>query len=183
MCVKSSDIHLCTIAETESPAIDTEEYPDTSAQGQATASISSERTPAIEYVSSGNTVQHNEQDQPTAPVLSAVIDCSVPKRSQTVLQAEQDQLTEAENEANLSCSFSSDENTVQQNKTSGKKDISSERHAKIDSRIAAQKEAHWKGKDGLRGVNDPRGEALIPIHAPKMERMKIARMKALEARA
>ena len=180
----SSHTHpLCTIAETESPTINTEEYPNTTAQGQAAASISSKRTPAIEPASPDNTVQQNEQDQPTAPVLSAVIDCSVPDRSQTVLQAEQDQQTEAEDEADLSCSFSSDENTVQKTKTSGKKDISSERHAKVDSRIVAQKEAHWKGKDGLRGVNDPRGEALIPIHAPKMERMNIARMKALEARA
>ena len=171
---KSTDIHLCTIAETESHAIVT-----APAQGQATASTPIECT--SESVSSGNTIQQSEQDQTTTTVLSAVIDCSIPECSQTVLQTEPG--TEAENEADLSCAFSSDEDTVQQNRTGRKKDISSERHAKIDNRIAAQKEAYWKGKDGLRGVNDPRGEALIPIHAPKMERMNIARMKALEARA
>ena len=51
-------------------------------------------------------------------------------------------------------------------------------HEQIDARIARQKEKYWKklGKNA-----DPRIAALVPIHAPKMERL--SRLQALKQRA
>ena len=51
-------------------------------------------------------------------------------------------------------------------------------HEQIDARIQRQKEKYWKkiGKDA-----DPRVTALVPIHAPKMERL--SRLQALKQRA
>ena len=119
-----------------------------------------------------------------------------PNTSQDNSTAHQESEVTATNEANhetdansdqcSSQAFSSDSDTDEDNgKVQGekndKKDISSERHAKIDSRIMAQKKLYWK--TGQKGSDDPRQGALIPIHAPKMERMNLAKMKALEARA
>ena len=86
----------------------------------------------------------------------------------------------------LSCSFSSDEEVLKgasKNDGGTTKEYSQERHARIDNRIAKQKTHHWKGKGGLKSNEDPRSTAIIPIHAPKMERMNLANLKALEDRA
>lgn len=126
----------------------------------------------------------------TAPILStgtSVVPTNIAQQDkqdhQTVASTNTEVRCDRSSDSEISCSFSSDEDTVQQEKRCDKKEISSERHAKIDSRIVAQKATYWKGKDGLRGVSDPREGALIPIYAPKMERMNIAKMKALKARA
>ena len=86
-------------------------------------------------------------------------------------------------EGELSCAFSSDEECTDVRNCVKEKPISSERHAQIDARIQQQKLQVWKGKSGLKGIEDPRESAIKPIHAPKMERMAIAKLKALEARA
>ena len=48
-------------------------------------------------------------------------------------------------------------------------------HERIDTRIQAQKDKIWKGNGTWKGkigkMDDPRPSAIIPIHAPKMERM------------
>ena len=60
-------------------------------------------------------------------------------------------------------------------------------HERVDTRIQAQKDERWKGSGTWKGkigkMEDPRPSGIIPIHAPKMERMTKARLQALKQRA
>ena len=60
-------------------------------------------------------------------------------------------------------------------------------HERIDTRIQTQKDERWKGNGTWKGkigkMEDPRPSAIIPIHAPQMERMTKARLQALKQRA
>ena len=60
-------------------------------------------------------------------------------------------------------------------------------HERVDTRIQSQKEENWKvgGKwrSKIGQMEDPRPKAIIPIHAPKMERMTKAKLHALKQHA
>ena len=163
----SSKIDYFTIAETESPAAEAEKLHDTAANDPASAST----------ISSVNDTSER------MPVSASATETDSNVNSQNV------QLPDSEHDTDmdqLSCSFSSEEEIRDKSANSERgssKDISSEKHARLDSRIAKQKAVYWKGKEGLKGNEDPRQGAIIPIHAPKMERMSIANLKALEKRA
>ena len=99
---------------------------------------------------------------------------------------------DSEIDAQLSCSFSEedtedDRQDVTANstnkgegKTAGRKIPKCER---VDARIQAQKNALWNNRANTGKDEDPRNSALIPIHAPSMERMQIAQLEALKQRA
>ena len=82
-----------------------------------------------------------------------------------------DNHTSSDESSNATGEFSSSSDSEQQPKKKPQ-------HEQIDQRIKLQKEIFWKkiGKN-----TDPRIAALVPIHAPKMERL--SRLQALKQRA
>ena len=90
----------------------------------------------------------------------------------------------ANEDEHSSCAFSSDDEATPPTHGSSRevRATSSARHAAIDPRRVQQKLEKWKGKPGLKIAEDPRQGALIPIHAPKMERLNKAKLKALDER-
>ena len=87
-----------------------------------------------------------------------------------------------------SCCFSSEETNNDAEKDDSQpttQNVQGERplYERIDARIKAQKAEKWKPKKGMQ-AQDPRDSALIPIHAPGMERvMARANLQALKKRA
>ena len=91
-------------------------------------------------------------------------------------------------DAQLSCSFSDDDtdedrnNEVTNGTKSGEPKAAEKqipKYERVDARIQAQKNALWNN----RPDEDPRSSALIPIHAPSMERLQLAQLEALKQRA
>ena len=90
--------------------------------------------------------------------------------------------------AQLSCSFSEDEDTTDDNQTQNSNGNGDRpKYERVDNRIKEQKEKKWKGKGIGKGksgwTKDTREGAIIPIHAPSMERMTMAKLNALKQRA
>ena len=97
---------------------------------------------------------------------------------------ERQQYATSESETSPSDAFSDEETS---NVNSEDPQSSRPLHERIDSRIQLQKDASWKVGGKWRGkvgqIEDPRPKAIIPIHAPKMERMTKAKLHALKQRA
>ena len=129
---------------------------------------------------SSDTVHKNTQDMSSDPGPSSASNTVLSACASATDAIESDGNTDMD--AQLSCSFSSEEeipNVNEKTASGNTKEFLKERHAQIDSRIVSQKASHWKGKEGLKCNSDPRQAAIIP----KMERMNLAKMKALEQRA
>ena len=112
------------------------------------------------------TENHNEHEKTTNSTQDTTNLAPQPASSQPLPSS-----SEEGSDGDMSCEFSpaSDSEQRQQPKP---------QHEQIDQRIKAQKDKFWKklGKN-----DDPRIAALVPIHAPKMERL--SRLQALKQRA
>ena len=125
-----------------------------------------------------NTTDLRKETQPGSSRPNETSSSDSDSESSTASSSTAQSRSSTSTDTETSCKFSDDEEDTQPKK--GQDDDMLAMYQRLDARIKAQKDAKWKVKKGVR-VEDPRPNALIPIHAPKMERL--SRLKALEQRA